>query len=163
MANLLKTIVDFFYRTNAKRNRFEDKNKVKTLAADAAKGIIIANSSEITRGSKWALSQRSIIFLTDKAVFCGKWNIPIESIDSASMVRFKSIFGGGQVLKIDTLDKKCYQFGMQVNNEWRNQKALNITFEDGKVKTPTSTIILWLIMSGISIYWLLLKFGVIFK
>ena len=161
MANLLKDIVDFFYRTNSRRNKFESKNKVKTLAADAAKGIITVNNADITRGSEWVLSQRAIIFLTDKAVFCGKWNIPIESIDSASMVRFKSIFGGGQVLKINTIDKKSYQFGMQVNDEWRNQKALNITFEDGKVKTPTSTIILWFIMSGISIYWVLLKFGVL--
>lgn len=163
MDNLLKTIVDFFYRTNSRRKKFEAENNVKTLAADAAKGIITINNADITRGSKWALSQRLIIFLTDKKLVCGKWNIPIENIDSATMVKFKSIFGGGQVLKIDTIDKKSYQFGMQVNDEWRNQKALNITFENGKVKTSIPTIILWFVMSGISIYWLLIKFGVLFK
>jgi hypothetical protein len=161
MDKFFKLLVDFFFRTNAKRKKFETLENEKVLAADGSKGIMTKENKEITRGADWIISQRAVIFLTNKRIVCGKWNIPIEKISRATLVKIKSIFGGGQVLKIDTIDNESYQFGMQNNNEWINQNVLNITVEDGNVKTSLFSWLLRIIVFGYLIYWLLQEFGVI--
>lgn len=161
MDRILKAFVDLIYGTNSKRKRFESQNNEKVIAADASKGIITNQNNDITRGADWIISQRAVILLTEKRVVCGKWQIPIDNISSATLVKIKSIFGGGQVLKIDTKDNESYQFGMQVNDEWINQKALNLTVENGKVKTSTFSWIIRIVAVGYLIYLLLQKLGIV--
>lgn len=161
MDKILKAFVDLIYGTNFKRKRFESQNNEKVIAADASKGIITKQNSDITRGADWIVSQRAVILLTEKRVVCGKWQIPIDNISNATLVKIKSLLGGGQVLKIDTKDNESYQFGMQVNDDWINQKALNLTVENGKVKASTFSWIIRIVAVGYLIYLLLQKLGIV--
>jgi len=128
---MLKRLADFVYRTGQVRRKFElDNPNEKVLAADASKGIVTAANQDIQRGLEWATSQRAIVLLTNKKVICGKWTIPLDTIFDAKLFKINSIFGGGQVLKIQTEDGKNYQFGMQLNPEWTNQQVLPLTLEN---------------------------------
>lgn len=159
MDKILKALVDLIYGTNSKRKRFESQNNESVIAADASKGIITKQNDNITRGADWIVSQRAVILLTEKQIVCGKWQIPIDNITNATLVKIKSLFGGGQVLKIDTNDNESYQFGMQVNDEWINQNTLNLTVENGKVKTSPFSWIIRIVAVGYLIYLLLQKLG----
>ncbi|MFV0590607.1 MAG: hypothetical protein ACK5M7_04425 [Draconibacterium sp.] len=160
MDKFLKLLVDWVYRTNSKRKNFEAQHNEKVLAADASKGITTKQNDSIDRGAAWMVSQRAIIMLTNKRIICGKWDIPVEKISKASLVKIKSLFGGGQVLKIDTFDNESYQFGMQVNDEWINQTALQLTVENGKVKIFTLSTVVWILALGYLLYLLLQDMGV---
>ena len=85
---------------------YDTQNNENVLAADASKGIITKQNNDITRGADWIVSQRAVILLTERQIVCGKWQIPIDNISNATLVIIKSLFGGGQVLKVQTLRKK---------------------------------------------------------
>ena len=71
---ILKTITDFFYRTERVKKEFLTKYPTeKIIAADASKGIMSNEHSEIKRGMDWVTSQRAVILLTDKRIICGKF------------------------------------------------------------------------------------------
>ena len=153
---LLKNLVDFIYGTKRVKRKFEQMNPdEKVLAADASKGIITAADQEIQRGVDWVTSQRAVILLTDKRIVCGKWSIPLDTVLNAHLIELHSLFGSGQVLKLQTTDNKNYQFGMQMNPEWTNQQVLPLVLEKGKVKNSAFSIILRLVIAGLIIYWLL--------
>jgi len=115
---ILKGFVDLIYGTGRVRQKFELENpNEKVLAADASKGIMTATNQDIQLGVDWVTSQRAIIMLTENKIICGKWTIPLDAILEAQLIKFNSLFGSGQVLKIHTKDEKNYQFGMQLNSE----------------------------------------------
>jgi len=156
---LIKGFVDLIYGTGRVKRKFELNNlNEKVLAADASKGIVTTTNQDIQRGLDWVTSQRAIILLTDKKIICGKWTIPLDTIANAQLVKINTLFGGGQVLKVQTTDNKNYQFGMQLNPEWTNQKKLPLTLENGKVKYSAFSIIVRLILVGYLIYWLYVRF-----
>lgn len=161
MDKILKAFVDLIYGTSSKRKRFESQNNERVIAADASKGIITQQNNDITRGADWIVSQRAVILLTDKQIICGKWKIPIDNISKATLVKIKSLLGGVQVLKIDTKNNESYQFGMQANDEWINQNILELTVENGKVKTSTFSWIIRIVAIGYLIYLILQKLGLI--
>ena len=161
MNKLLKLFVDFIYRTSSKRKKFESRTNEKVLAADASKGISTMRNADIKRGANWVASQRAVILLTNTQIVCGKWTIPLDIVSDAKLVKVKSLFGGGQILKIDTINNESYQFGMQINDEWINQTALKLKVEDGKIKMSAFSWIIRIIAIGYLIYWLLLKFQLV--
>lgn len=116
---LLKGLVDLIYGTGRARRKFERNSpNEKVLAADASKGIVTTTNQDIQRGLDWVTSQRAVVMLTEKKLVCGKWIIPLDNISTAQLLKINSLFGGGQVLKVQTMDDKNYQFGMQINPEW---------------------------------------------
>jgi hypothetical protein len=156
---LLKGLVDLIYGTRSIRRKFQTKNPTETvLASDASKGIMTTNNQDIKRGLDWVISQRAVVLLTDKKIICGKWTIPLDNIKSAQLLKIKSLFSSGQVLKVQTNDDKNYQFGMQINPEWINQKQLPLRLEKGEVKNSLFSIIVRIIAIGYLIYWLYLRF-----
>lgn len=156
---LLKGIVDIIYGTERTRRNFErDNPNEKVLAADASKGIMTTTNQEIQRGLDWVTSQRAVVLLTDKNLVCGKWTIPLDTISTAKLLKINSLFGGGQVLKVQTIDNKNYQFGMQLNPEWINQQQLPLILEKGQVKNSAFSIMVRLIVFGYLIYWIYEKF-----
>ncbi|SFU70864.1 hypothetical protein SAMN05216364_10844, partial [Porphyromonadaceae bacterium KHP3R9] len=156
---LLKGLVDLIYGTGRVRRKFELENlNEKVLAADASKGIVTTTNQDIQRGLDWVTSQRAVVLLTDKKLICGKWTIPLDNIASAQLVKINSIFGGGQVLKVQTTDEKNYQFGMQLNPEWTSQQRLPLTLEKGQVKNSAFSIIVRLFAVGYLIYWIYERF-----
>ena len=76
------------------------------------------------------------------------------TISNAQLLKINSLFGGGQVLKVQTTDDKNYQFGMQLNPEWTSQQRLPLTLEKGQLKHSAFSIIVRLIAVGYLIYWL---------
>ena len=126
----------------------------KVLAADASKGIVTTSNQDIQRGLDWVTSQRAVVLLTDKRIICGMWTIPLDTIGTAQLVKINSLFGGGQVLKVQTKDDKNYQFGMQINPEWTSQKILPLKLEKGQVKNSLFSIVVRLILVGYLIYWI---------
>ena len=156
---LLKGLVDLIYGTGRVRRKFErDNPNEKVLVADASKGIVTTTNQDIQRGLDWVTSQRAVVLLTDKKLVCGKWTIPIDTITEAQLLKINSLFGGGQVLKVQTTDDKNYQFGMQLNPEWTSQQRLPLILEKGQVKNSTFSIIVRLIAVGYLIYWIYERF-----
>lgn len=155
----MKRLVDLIYGTvRVKRNYLVNNPSEKVLAADASKGIITSNDQDIQRSLDWVTSQRAVVMLTDNKLICGKWIIPLDNIVTAKLLKINSLFGGGQVLKIQTKDYTNYQFGMQLNPEWTNQQALPLTLEKGQVKQSAYSIIVRLIAIAFLIYWLYERF-----
>jgi hypothetical protein len=154
--NLLKGVVDFMYGVGrVKKNYSIAHPDERILAADGSKGIMTHSDQAITRGIDWVTSQRAVVILTDKRIRSGKWNIPIENIEQARLLKIGSLFGAGQVLKIQTKDNQHFQFGMQLNPEWTNQQILPLTLEKGEVRYSIFSIIVRVIAVGYLIYWLI--------
>lgn len=152
---LLKLLVDLIYRTNQVKENYQNKNPNETvLVADASKGILTKSNQNVAHGINWVTSQRAVIILTDTKIICGKWTIPLNTISSAELLKFNSLFGGGQVLKIQTIDNQNYQFGMQFNPEWTKQHRLALTLEKGKIKHSIFSIIVRIIAIGLLFYWI---------
>jgi hypothetical protein len=159
---LLKGLVDLIYGVGrVKTNYLRTNPTEKILAADGSKGITTKGDKGIERGLDWVTSQRAVVLLTDKKIKCGQWDIPLENIETAQLLKINSLFGPGQVLKLKTMDDIHYQFGMQFNPEWTNQNVLPLTIEQGQVKTSTFSLIIRLILVGYIIYWLLGTFELI--
>jgi len=156
---ILKGLVDLIYGTGRIRQKFELENpNEKVLAADASKGIVTETNQDIQHGVDWVTSQRAIIVLTENKIICGKWTIPLDTILEAQLIKFNSLFGSGQVLKIHTKDEKNYQFGMQLNSEWTNQQIFPLTLEKGQIKYSFFSIMVRLILIGYIIYWIYKRF-----
>jgi hypothetical protein len=159
---LMKGLVDLIYRVGRAKINFSKSNPTeRILAADGSKGITTKEDKGIERGLDWVTSQRAVVLLTDKRIKCGHWDIPLENIETAQLLKINSLYGQGQVLKIKTKDNSNYQFGMQFNPEWTDQSVLPLTFEQGQVKTSTFSLIVRLILIGYIIYWLLGTFELI--
>jgi len=150
----IKGLVDLIYGTNRIRKKYELTNPTeKVLASDASKGIITTENEDVTKGANWVTSQRAVVMLTKSKIICGKWIIPIEEIQSSELLKISSLLGDGMVLKIQTADNKNYQFGMQLNPEWTEQKALPLSLEKTKVKYSAFSIVVRIIAIGYLIYW----------
>lgn len=159
---LLKGLVDLIYGVGRAKSNYSKTNPTeKILAADGSKGITTKGDKGIERGLDWVTSRRAVLLLTDKQIKCGNWEIPLENIETAQLLKINSLFGSGHVLKLKTKDERHYQFGMQFNPEWTNQNVLPLTIEHGHVKTLTFSLIMRLILVGYIIYWLLETFNLI--
>lgn len=155
---ILKKITDSIYGTQKVKQKYLSEHPdEKVFASDASKGILTKGERSIVRGFDWVTSQRAVLLLTDKRIKCGRWDIPIDKIADAKLVKFNSTFGTGQVLKIRTTDDDNFQFGMQMNHEWTAQKVLLLTSEKGKLKYSLFSIIIRIILVAYAIYWIVEK------
>ena len=159
LEKLAKGLIDLIYGTNRARQKFAlvNPNEV-VLAADASKGLVSTTNQEIQRGFDWVTSQRAVVLLTDKKIVCGKWSIPLDTISSVQLVKINSFLGGGQVLKVQTVDGENYQFGMQINSEWETQQVLTLTVEAGQVKYSVFSIFVRVLLVGYLGYWIYIRF-----
>lgn len=155
----LKKLVDLVYGVKQARRKFENAHPTeKVLASDASKGIVTVDNQAIQRGTDWVTSQRAVIILTEHQISCGKWSIPLDSISTAKLLKINSLFGSGQILKVQTKDDKNYQFGMQLNPEWTEQQQLPLTLENGDLKHSAFSIISRIVLVGYLIYWIYERF-----
>lgn len=155
----MKGFVDLVYGTGRARRKYEQSNpNEKVLAADASKGIITSQDQGITRGTDWVTSQRAVLMLTSSKLVCGKWTIPIEQIQSTQLLKFRSLFGDGAVLKVQATDGTNYQFGMQINPEWVEQQVIPLSYEKAQIKHSPFSIAVRVIAIGYLIYWIYERF-----
>jgi len=154
MANILKNIIDYIYGVGSAKKEFEKRfPNEKILASDATKSIKTQAEKQIERGVDWVVSQRSVIILSDKRIKCGKFEIPLENIEKVEMLIFNTLFGKGQVLKVKTKDDENYQFGMQINPQWKSQNILTLTFANTTIKYSWFSIIVRVIIFFYILYW----------
>ena len=159
---LQKSLVDVVYAVARGKSKYErDNPDEKVLAADGSKAIMTRGDQDIERGLAWAGSKRAVVMLTNKRLKGDQWDIPLENIQTARLLKIGSLFGQGQVLKLKTKDNEHYQFGMQFNPAWVAQKVLPLTLEQGQVKTSALSWVVRLIAIGYLVYWALNKFEVI--
>ena len=159
MNKLMKEFVDLIYGTGRERRKYQLTNPTENvLAADASKGIVTTNNQDIQRGFDWVTSQRAVVLLTDTKIVSGKWIIPLDTIDTIQLLKINSLFGAGQVLKVQTKDDKNYQFGMQLNPEWTNQQVIPLTLVKGQIKYSLFSVVVRVILIAYFIYWLYDRF-----
>lgn len=146
---IIKSIVDFIYGTNrVKRKYLRNHPHEKVYASDGTKAIITKGDQDIQRGFNWVIAKRAIILLTDQRIKCGKWNILLENIKNAELIKFHR----GQVLKIETNEQVNYQFGMSPNPEWENQSVLPLSIKKTSLKYSWYSIIVRLLLVAYIIY-----------
>lgn len=147
MNRILKNISDAIYGTKRVRNRYQLAHPSETvLASDASKAIHTDSNDEIKRGPDWVTAKRAVVLLTKQKLVCGDWEIPVESIASAKLLKISSLLGSGQVLKVSTTTGEHYQFGMQLNPEWTQQQVLPMTLEKGHVQYSAFSVVVRIIL-----------------
>jgi hypothetical protein len=162
ISTLQKAVVDLFYGVNrAKKNYQRLNTSEKVLAADGAKGIKTQGDKAIETGAQWIGAKRAVVMLTDQRIKCGDWNIPLDTIKTANLLKIGSLFGQGQILKIQTNDSQYYQFGMQFNPEWVNQDVLPLAMEEAKLKVSTFSWTVRVLAVGYIVYRLLRAFDIL--
>ena len=101
------------------------------------------------------MARRATLILTTDKLVCGSWEILLPSIEQAQLIRFKSGFAKGFVLKVATSDGSHYQFGLQYDPAWENQTVLKFVAGDGKIEfaplkyskfSIAIRVILWLVI-----------------
>jgi hypothetical protein len=155
----MKRVIDFIYGVNRAKKAFAASHPGETiLAADASKGIMTDGPKPIEKGASWVGAQRAVIILSDKRIKCGKWDIPLEEIVEATLVRLHTRISGGQVLKISTRGNRHFQFGMMSNKQWEEQNALPLSIEKGKVSYSLFSIIIRVLLVAFLAYYLYRQF-----
>ena len=128
------------------------------MASDASKGVLAGEDKVVRRGMNWVASQRAVILLTDKRIVCGKWDIPLDTVTHAQLVRVRTLLGSAHVLKIATTDRGYFQFGMQGNDEWVDQEVLSLTLSRGRLRYSPFSLIVRIALIGYVVYRLVLRF-----
>ena len=156
---LLKKITDLIFGTKSVKNNFSTNYPgEKILASDASKGFRTEQEEDIKYGSNWTTSQRAIIILTDKRIKCGQWEIRLDEIENAKLVKVSSMFIPVYILKLKTTNKGYFQFGMQMNQEWVNQTVLPLELEEGKLKYSYFSLAIRIFIIAYLVHWIIKRF-----
>lgn len=143
-----RIIVNILYLVPLQVKKFEKQHPgSKVLIADATKGRKVKSNEVAQYELGWTTARRGVVMLTAKELVCGDWAIPIANIQQATLLHIS----GGSILKISTKDGLHYQFGMQRNPEWEQQKLFPLNIEEGALRfSKTSLIIRLLILLWIA-------------
>ena len=79
-------------------------------------------------------------------------------LQSNKFSQFRSLFGDGAVLKLQTVDGTNYQFGMQINPECTQQKVIRLSYEQTKIKHLPFSIAVRVLAIGYLVYWAFERF-----
>src|SRR5690606_26079041 len=100
--------------------------------------------------------------LTERAFYCGDWEIPINKLKYAEYVAIPSVFGMKSiVIKIADNDGNHYQFSVKDIDEWRQQEV--VKFKKGEL-VSWFPIYIWatrLLLLVLLIYGLLSTFDIV--
>lgn len=119
---LYKTFVDYMYLVPLQLFFFKRSNpSVQVVMYGAAKSRKLPRSQEIEIDPGWISARRLALILTDKALVCGDWVIPLHDVKEAVLTRLGTTTG--YVLKIATQAGDHYQFGLQYHPDWRRNRC----------------------------------------
>lgn len=143
MNKFFKKLVDIIFRVSYKMKKFKLKfPNDKIITASGTKALHGKIEEDLTYNVKWITSVRNVLILTDKRLYSGKWNIELDQIEEANLVKIKQLLISGFVLKIRTKDQNFYQFGLQYDPIWLDQNILDMKIEEGKVKMSLFSLLL---------------------
>ena len=156
LSTFLRILVDVAYLVPFKVKRFHTKHPNETvLVAGGSKAIRLKEDQKVSRGAKWIVAKRGVLILSDKRLVCGSWNIELDQIVNAQILKTKSFFVKALVLKIETKEVQHYQFGLQYDPKWIAQKVLPVKIEEGKIAYSLFSIIIRLALLGYIIWWII--------
>lgn len=145
--SVVNRIMNTVYGTKKAVNKFQLTHLDEhIIAVSGVKGIISTPKSEVNTGVKWILSRRAVAILTNKRIKCGDWDIPLSSIKSAELIKFRGLISKGQLLNISTKDNIGYQLGMQRNMDWLKSEHLILEYVDKKIKISTFSWVMRIVL-----------------
>ncbi|MGR3274759.1 hypothetical protein ACSYAD_06560 [Acaryochloris marina NIES-2412] len=115
---------------------------VQILASGVTKARKMKADSPVQYELEWVTSRRGMLILTESYLFCGDWEIPLDTVSEAVLLSLT----GGYVLKISTTAGDHYQFGLNKNLAWETQSVLSLTKQQGSIAYSTQSLILRAIM-----------------
>ncbi len=155
MNKIMKGIVDAVYGVQRVATRYQLAHPTeKAVASDACKAISTDTDAAISYGTAWLTARRAVLLLTTHKLVCGNWEIPLEAVASAQLLKIPATLGSGQVLKVATITGRNYQFGMQFNPTWALQQVLPMTLEKGHVRYSLFSTLVRISMMVYLLFWL---------
>jgi len=142
-----------FYFVPLQSIRFKHRfPNAKVVIACATKARMLKENQDPKYEFGWSLARRGMLVLTETSLYCGDWEIPIDSVHDAVLQKIPY----GAVLRIETTDGMHYQFGVQNDPAWENQKFLPLKIVKKVLEFSTPALILRLIIS-IWLIWLIFQ------
>ncbi|MCR9145294.1 MAG: hypothetical protein NXI24_23850 [bacterium] len=132
----MKSLVNFLYRVKSRKERFARRFPgEEILYASGSKGIRRKREIPVRIGPAWAFARRSVLILSTGRLVAGNWNIPLETIRAARLLRISGLFGSaGMILSVETNSGEYYQFGLMHHKTLLEQTALPLEQEDAKLQ-----------------------------
>jgi hypothetical protein len=138
LMELYKTIVDYMYLVPLQLFFFRRNNpSLQIVMYGASKSRKFPRSREIEIGPGWITARRQALILTNKALVCDNWVIPLSEIKEVVLTRLGATTG--YVLKISTQADDHYQFGLQYHPDWETQRVMPVRVEQ-QAHIPMSLI-----------------------
>jgi len=138
-----RIIINALYLVPLQVYKFKTQHpNVDVLIADGTKARKVSSNEIAQYEVGWATARRGVLMLTSKELVCGNWTIPLSNIQEAILLYISS----GSLLKISTKDGKHYQFGMQRNSAWEEQKLFPLRVEEGALKFSKTSLIIRLVL-----------------
>ena len=144
---MINRLTQLLYRTEAKRRAFLRAHPDEPLcAAGASKAIRVDSDRPVGRGARWVVARRAVLLVSDERLVCGDWEVPVEDIEQAVILRLKSTSGRGIVLKIATRGGQHYQFGLLHDDAWFERLPFPVEVQDGSLRYSAFSIVLRLFL-----------------
>jgi len=156
---IARFIVNLIYKVNGTVSAYAKKNPGDDIVfAGAAKGVIYEISSDVERSVKWVTARRAVLLLTKQAIIHGNLRISLKDVKQAEIILFNSFLTKGMVLRINTTDEKQHQFGITFDESLLNQKSLELTVSNEKVKHSPLSILARILLVVIIVREIYLRF-----
>ncbi len=144
---MLNRLTQLLYRTGARRRAFERAHPDEpVLAAGATKAVRAKADSPVQRGARWVVARRAVLLATEQRLVCGDWEIPVEEIERAAVVRFRSTFSRGLVLKIATKGGEHYQFGLNLDDVWLEKLPFEAEVHSAPLRSSVFSVVIRLFL-----------------
>lgn len=128
-----------FYLVPFRLQKFRTQHPdAQILAASVTKARKMKVDSPVQYELGWVASRRGMLILTETDLFCGDWEIPLQTVSEAVLLSLT----GGYVLKVSTVAGDHYQFGLNKNRAWETQSVLPVTKQKGSIKYSAQSLIL---------------------
>lgn len=133
MKDSINQVSDTVYRVQATEDKFKLEHPDETIViATATKARRTADEKTVSAGLGWATARRGSLILTERAFYCGNWEIPLDKLKYAEYVVIPTISGiKSIVIKIADNDGNHYQFGVSNMDKWFQQDI--VKFKKGEL------------------------------
>ncbi|NEQ27118.1 MAG: hypothetical protein F6K28_50545, partial [Microcoleus sp. SIO2G3] len=146
--SLAREIANACYLVSSRVRQFKKSfPEARVLAAGATRARKLQKDSPLQYEPGWITARRGVLILTETGLHCGDWTIPLNTIREATL----SNVAGGSVLKIATADEQYYQFGLQQDPAWEQQKVLPLKIQKAELQFSTASVIMRLFVLAFSI------------
>ncbi len=116
---------------------FEQNNPDRQIIiAGATKARKLKSDRSPRYGLGWAVSRRSVLFLTEDGLHCGNWFLPLNTITEATIIKTPA----EEILKVGTSSDQYYQFGLKNCSAWEAQSVLPIMIERSNLVLSVTSI-----------------------